>query len=312
MTAIAFAPTRPAGLRQPSRIAVWLDDRLAALFLAPGLACLGAVVLYPVLYNLVVSFTDMSLVYPSWGFVGVDNFSDTLADRGFWRAALTTLVWTIGSVAGQLLLGLIAALTLERITTGRDVLRLILIVPWAFPSIVMAFAWRFMLDPLYGVANHLLLVLRVIDQPVAWFATREGALPVVMLMNIWFGFPFMMVAIIAGLAAIPRELYEAARVDGASAWQEFVYITLPGLWRVISILVILRTIWVFNNFDFIYLTTGGGPLDATTTLPIHAFQVGWLQHDLGRMAAVSIVMIVLLSLVLAVYFRLLALQKAQP
>jgi multiple sugar transport system permease protein len=282
-----------------------IDAHLPQLFLVPGIACLVLVIAYPVLYNLVVSFTDASLVYPGLSFVGLENFQITLSDAAFWTAALRTLQWTVLSVAGQLLLGLCAALALERTLRGRTAFRLVLIVPWAFPAIVMAFGWRFMLDPLYGVANHLLMVVGAIDAPMAPLSQRALAMPIVVLMNIWFGFPFMMVSIIAGLAAIPHELYEAARVDGARLWQEFWYITLPGLWQIISVLVVLRTIWVFNNFEFIFLTTGGGPVDATTTLPIYAFQIGWQRYDLGRMAAIAIVMIALLSLLLALYMRLL-------
>ncbi len=132
-----------------------------------------------------------------------------------------TLVWTVFSVAGQLLVGLVAAMALERITRGRAVLRLGLDVPWAFPAIVMAFGWRFMLDPLYGVANRIMMVTGVIDAPIA--AASALSMPIMVLMNIWFGFPFMMVAIIAGLAAIPQEQYEAAKIDGANWWQGFIH-----------------------------------------------------------------------------------------
>lgn len=283
----------------------WLDARLPQLFLLPGVLCLILVIAYPVAYNLIVSFTDASLMYPGLAFVGLENYQVVLGDWAFWTAARHTLVWTITSVGGQLLVGLVAALALERVTRGRAVLRLALIVPWAFPAIVMAFGWRFMLDPLYGIANHLLMLTGLIAAPIAPLSERALSMPIVVLMNIWFGFPFMMVAIIAGLAAIPRELYEAAKIDGANLRQEFLYVTLPALWRIISVLVILRTIWVFNNFEFIFLTTGGGPVDATTTLPIYAFQVGWQRYDLGRMAAVAIVMIGLLSLLLSLYLQLL-------
>jgi multiple sugar transport system permease protein len=283
----------------------WLDARLPQLFLLPGVLCLVLVIAYPVVYNLIVSFTDASLMYPGPAFVGLENYQVALGDPAFWTAVRHTLEWTVFSVGGQLLVGLIAALALERVTRGRALLRLALIVPWAFPAIVMAFGWRFMLDPLYGVANHLMMLTGLIEAPIAPLSERALSMPIVVLMNIWFGFPFMMVAIIAGLAAIPRELYEAARIDGANLWQEFAYVTLPALWRIISVLVILRTIWVFNNFEFIFLTTGGGPVDATTTLPIYAFQVGWQRYDLGRMAAVAIVMIALLCCLLTLYLRLL-------
>lgn len=295
--------------RPPGRgIAAWLDERLAILFLIPGLACLSAVILYPVAYNAIVGFTNASLMFPGWRFIGAANFAATLVDPLFWRATVNTLVWTAFSVAGQLLLGLVAALALEQVTIGRTTLRLALIVPWAFPSIVMAFAWRYMLDPLYGVGNYLLMALGLIDEPRQWLGSPDLAMPTVIVMNIWFGFPFMMVAIIAGLQTIPQELYEAADIDGANAWQKFRYVTLPALWQVIAAVVILRTIWVFNNFDFVFLTTGGGPIDATTTLPVYAYNIGWQQYDIGRMAAVALLMMIMLGFILAIYFRLLSRQ----
>lgn len=169
---------RPA--RSPGhRLAGWLDERLAILFLIPGLVCLSAVILYPVAYNAVVGFTNASLMFPGWRFVGTANFEATLADPLFWRATLNTLVWTAFSVAGQLLLGLVAALALEQVTLGRTTLRLALIVPWAFPSIVMAFAWRYMLDPLYGVLNFLLMSLGLIDAPRQWLGSPDLAMPTV-------------------------------------------------------------------------------------------------------------------------------------
>lgn len=291
-----------------ARFLGWIDDRLAITFLIPGLACLSAVIFYPVVYNAVIGFTNASLMFPDLSFVGTTNFEATITDPLFWTATGNTLVWTAASVVGQLLLGLVAALALERVTVGRTLLRLALIIPWAFPSIVMAFAWKFMLDPLYGVLNFVLMSVGLIDAPQQWLGSPTLAMPTVIVMNIWFGFPFMMVAILAGLQTIPRELYEAADIDGASTLQTFWYITLPSLWQVIMTLVVLRTIWIFNNFDFIYLTTGGGPIDATTTLPIYAYNVGWQQYDLGRMAAVALIMMVILGVILMVYAHMLRTQ----
>jgi multiple sugar transport system permease protein len=293
------------------RLADWLDSRLTIVFLVPGLTCLLALTLYPVVYNIVIGFTNRSLLFPDFGFNGVANFQQVLTDPQFWHASVRTLVWTLTSVAGQLMLGLVAALALEKVTRGRTLLRLALIVPWAFPSVVLAYSWRFMLDPLYGVSNHILMMFGLIDAPIAWFGDATWAMPSVVLMNIWFGFPFMMVAIIAGLQAIPRELYEAARVDGASYWQELRFITIPGLFQLIAALVVLRTIWVFNNFEFIFLATGGGPIDVTMTLPLYAFNVGWQQYNIGRMAAVSVIMILLLFAILGFYFRLVGSARAK-
>lgn len=279
------------------------DRNLGLLLLLPGLVCLAVVIVYPVVYNLAFSFTNKNLTYPNTSFVGLENYLEALGDTAFWGALVRTLVWTFASVGGQFLLGLTAAIALDRVRHGGTPFRLLLIVPWTFPAIVMAFSWRFMLDSIYGVTNAVLMALHLIDQPVAWFANPDVAMPAVVVMNIWFGFPFMTVVVLAGLQAIPKELYEAARVDGASFVKELRHVILPGLRGVAATVIVLRTIWVFNNFDFIYLTTGGGPTDATTTLPVYAFQVGWLERDVGGMAAVAVVMIAVLLTIVALYQR---------
>ena len=300
-THLASAP-RPHAV---ARLLSAFDRHFQFLFILPGLLCLVGIVAYPVAWNLVAAFTNANLIYEGWRFTGFGNFRLVLAEPEFITSTVRTLIWTFVSVALQLLVGLVAALCLEKVTAGRSLLRMALIVPWAFPAIIMAFAWRYMLDASYGVANHFMMVLGLIGMPRAWLGETETAMAALIVMNVWFGFPFMMVAIIAGLQTIPRELYEAARMDGASPWQEFVHVTLPGLKGIVATLATLRTIWIFNNFEFPYLTTGGGPIDATTTLPIYAFQIGWTQYELGRMAAVSVLMLVILALTTLLYLRLL-------
>lgn len=279
------------------------DRNLGWLLLTPGLVCLGAVTAYPIVYNVAVSLTNKNLAYPHTRFIGLENYHATLADPSFWGSLVRTLIWTVASVAGQFVLGLIAAIALDRVGRGSTVFRVLLIVPWTFPAIVMAFGWRFMLDASYGVTNAVLMGLHLISQPVAWFAGPHVAMPAVIVMNIWFGFPFMTVVLLAGLQTIPRELYEAARVDRAPFLKEVQHVVLPGLRGVAANVIVLRTIWVFNNFDFIYLTTAGGPTNATTTLPVYAFQIGWQQRDVGHMAAVTVLMIVVVLGLVALYQR---------
>lgn len=305
LIAVRTTPAKVVARPAASRVTDWIDRHYTVLFLLPGFLCLTAVIGYPALWNFAAAFSDASLLYDNWRFVGLGNFVALLEDADLPVAMLRTLVWTVASVALQMLVGLVAALCLERVTRGRGLLRTVLIVPWAFPAIIMAFCWRFMLDPLYGVTNHVLMIAGLVAQPVAWFGEADTAMLALVVMNVWFGFPFMMIAILAGLQTIPADLYEAARIDGASYQQELFYVTLPGLKGILMTLGTLRAIWVFNNFEFPYLTTGGGPLDATTTLPIFAFKIGWGEYDLGRMAAVSVLMIALLAVATAFYLKLL-------
>lgn len=288
-----------------SRISfIKIDEHLPVLFILPGLICLALVILYPLVYNFFISFTNKSIMYEGVSFVGLENFAITFSDRALPATVWRSLIWTFGAVVGQLLVGLIAALALDRVWKARPMIRLMLIIPWAFPTIVMAYSWRFILDGTFGVLNDSLIRLGLIAEPISWISQSGFAMPIVILVAIWSGFPFMMVSIMAAMATVPRELYEAARIDGAGYWQEVRFITFPFIAPVVLSILILRTIWTFNSFDLIFLLTGGGPVDATTTLPIYAFAIGWSRYDVGRMASISIVMIAILAIIIFIYFRL--------
>lgn len=304
LTAAAPLDDRPMVKPPGKSWRVRLDDLTHPLLVLPGIALLLALVVYPVGWNVYNSFTNRNLTFPDTSLVGLDNYRDLFSDPSFWKSIGRTGIWTLLSVAGQLLLGIVGALALQRVRRGQAALRLALIVPWAFPSIVLAFSWRFMLDGLYGVVNDVGMRLGLIDSPIPFLGDEDLALASVIVMNIWFGFPFMMVALLAGLQTIPRDQYESAGVDGATAWQETRYITLPALRNLIGALVLLRGIWVFNNFDFVFLTTGGGPVDRTETLPVFAFGIGWANYQIGRMAAVSVALLLILAVCAFGYFLL--------
>ncbi|QOR70562.1 sugar ABC transporter permease [Ruania alkalisoli] len=281
-----------------------MDRHFAVLLVAPGMLWMLALLLYPVLLNFYYSFTNKSFQYPNTSFVGLDNYSAFLSDPAFWSSLGNSAIWTVTSVIGQLVIGFVAALTVEAIARGRALVRLLLIVPWMFSSIVLASTWRLMLDGLTGVANAVIIGVGVLEEPVAFFGDGGTALASVIVMNVWFGAPFMFLAFLAGMQTVPQDLYEAAVTDGAGYWRQVWHVTLPALRPIVGTLVILRTIWVLNNFDFIYLTTGGGPRDTTMTLPLYAFRAGWAQFEVGRMAAISVGMMLALLALVIVLFRL--------
>lgn len=258
-----------------------------ALLLLPGLTVFVVIVSYPLILTVLYSFTNLHLFLPSGAFVGLRNYLYVLAPGSLFFVALKNgIIWTASSVSAQLIIGLLAAMALQKIKFGGTFLKVVLIIPWTFPSASLAFIWRWMLDPVRGLVNFALIRLGFLSQPVSWFGSVERAMFSVIIMHIWFGFPFMMVALLAGLQAIPKDYYDAAVVDGASGWERFIYITVPLLKKIIYIIVVLRSIWTFNNFDAIYLTTGGGPSQHTLTVPVLAYTVGWRQALLGRAAAV--------------------------
>lgn len=286
------------------RLRLFIDRHFALLLVLPGMLWMLALLLYPVVLNLIYSFTNKSFQYPRTKWVGLANYQAFLGDPGFWSSLGNTVIWTVCSVVGQLLVGFVSALAVEAMSRGQTMLRLLLIIPWMFSSIVLASTWRLMLDGLSGVANAVLVTVGFIDAPISFFGESQYALGSTIAMNIWFGAPFMFLAFLAGMQTVSQDLYEAAVTDGAGYWRQIWHITLPSLLPIVGTLVVLRTIWVLNNFDFVYLTTGGGPRDTTMTLPLYAFRVGWAQFEVGRMAAVSVGMMVLLLALVLVLFRL--------
>ena len=260
---------------------------------------------YPIISSVYFSFTSKNLIRPYYKWIWFDNFKFVLTNPEFYHAFLTSIKWTVLSITGQLLVGFIAALSLNRIPKFSGFYRTLLIIPWAFPAIVIAFSWKWILNDVYGFIPNLLTQLHITKENINFLADPKTAFWIVLFINIWFGAPLFMVNILAALKTIPREQYEAAIVDGASSFQVFRYITIRHIRGVIGLLVVLRTIWVFNNFDLLYLLTGGGPSDLTTTLPIYAYKTGWNLKRLGTASAVTILLLLFLMAVCFGYFKLL-------
>ena len=164
---------------------------------------------------------------------------------------------------------------------------------------------------MYGVYNFFLISLNIIDQPIPWLGDPSYSMTAVVIVNVWFGFPLFTLGILAGLQSIPSEQYEVAKIEGANWYQTFWYVTLPNILTIVGIIIILRTIWVFNTFDLIYILTGGGPLNSTMTLPIYSYLVGWKSGLLGETAAVAIFLFLILIIFTFFYFRLFKIDEDQ-
>ena len=280
-------------------------DKINLLFVLPSMLIVFLLLVYPIFSSIYFSFTSKNLIRPYYKWIWFDNFKFVLTNPEFYRAFLNSIKWTILSITGQLLVGFIAALSLNKIPKFSGFYRTLLIIPWAFPAIVIAFSWKWILNDVYGFIPNLLTQLHITKENINFLADPKTAFWIVLFINIWFGAPLFMVNILAALKTIPREQYEAAIVDGASSFQVFRYITIRHIRGVIGLLVVLRTIWVFNNFDLLYLLTGGGPSDLTTTLPIYAYKTGWNLKRLGTASAVTILLLLFLMAVCFGYFKLL-------
>lgn len=303
-----MAKTQPAAVRsrRPSPgLGQLLDRYFFVIGLAPAVICLAVILIYPVAANIAYSFTNKSFIYPDTSFVGLRNYVDLLTNRsfGFWSALDISATWTLATVFGQFVVGLIGALLLDQAVFGRSVYRVLLLVPWAFPGIVTAMVWRWLLNDQGGFVTWLALTSGIIQKPVAWLGETGSALPAVIAVAVWSGYPFMMAAILAGLQSIPEEYHEVAQIEGATILQELWAITFPLLRPIIVIILVLRTIWTFNAFDLIYLLTDGGPDGATLTLPILAYHLGWEQYLPGKAAAMSVLMLLVLAVAGFAYFR---------
>ena len=272
--------------------------------LTPAVLVTLAIVFFPMVQTAWMSLHDYVLFRPNdFDWVGLDNFKAALQDEVFWISLKHTIIWMCTTIPAQLLLGLVTALLLNQEFPWRPLARALIIIPWALPSVVIALMWVWIYDSNYGLANDFLLRLGLIEQAVPWLASPDTALGAIILTLTWQGFPFFAVMILAGLQSIPRSYYEAAAIDGASAFRQFWHITLPGISGVLVTAILLRMIWVANSFDVIFVMTGGGPGYSTYTLPLYAFVKSRTNLDFGYGSALAVLFTLLLMVVVLVYLR---------
>ncbi|OJG29144.1 hypothetical protein RT42_GL001518 [Enterococcus cecorum DSM 20682 = ATCC 43198] len=276
------------------------------IFVLPAMIIVGLLFIYPFFSSIFFSFTNKNLIMPTYRFVGLDNYKAVLSDPNFFNAFFNSIKWTVFSLAGQVFVGFILALALHRVRRFKKLYRTLLIVPWAFPTIVIAFSWQWILNGVYGYLPNMIVKLGLMDAAPPFLTDTTWAFVCLVFINIWFGAPMIMVNVLSALQTVPQEQFEAAKIDGASSWQVFRYITFPHIKVVVGLLVVLRTVWIFNNFDIIYLITGGGPSNATMTLPIFAYNLGWGTKMLGRASAVTVLLFIFLLAVCFIYFSIIS------
>lgn len=276
------------------------------IFVLPAMIIVGLLFVYPFFSSIFYSFTNKNLIMPNYRFVGLDNYKAVLSDPNFFSAFFNSIKWTVLSLAGQVIIGFILALALHRVRRFKKLYRTLLIVPWAFPTIVIAFSWQWILNGVYGYLPNIIVKLGLMEHAPAFLTDSTWAFICLVFINIWFGAPMIMVNVLSALQTVPQEQFEAAKIDGATSWQVFRHITFPHIKVVVGLLVVLRTVWIFNNFDIIYLITGGGPSNATMTLPIFAYNLGWGTKLLGRASAVTVLLFIFLLTVCFIYFSVIS------
>jgi multiple sugar transport system permease protein len=273
------------------------------LLLAPSLLLLGGLVVFPILYNLWLSLFDKHAFLPVQAFVGFKNYAYFASDAEFWASFRHGVVYAGATMALQLGVGVPAALLLNEAFRGRTLLRGVVLFPYMIPTIVAVMLWKWLLNDSYGLVNHLLVTTGLTTTPVAWLGP-DWIMTSLVLTSVWQFFPFVVVTYLARLQTIPPELYEAARVDGASAWRRFLHVTLPQTAAVLFVIVLLRSIWMFTKFDTVWLMAGeGGVSRYIRTLPVYAYARSFTYLQAGMGAALAVIMFVMLLAATAVYFR---------
>jgi ABC-type sugar transport system permease subunit len=280
------------------------------LLVAPTALFLIAVFAYPVVSTAITSLQKAKLQKPGEAeFIGLDNYFDFFADPAFWQAVSRTVYFTVVSVGLELAIGIAIAAFLQRRYAGWRFLRLAVFVPWAVPTIAAATMFRWIYNADYGALNGLLYQLGLIDKYVPWLADPVSAMNMVIIADVWKSTPFVVLIVLAAMAGIPGELYEAARIDGASRWQSFWRVTLPLLKGAVLVVLVVRTVEAFRVFDMIYVLTGGGPANATLVISYVAYQETFRFFSLGRGAAISFIISMFVLGAALVYLRLLSTRR---
>ncbi len=284
------------------------DRTILALFVA-GLALTAAMIIYPAWHAIALSFqqAESFISEPRW--VGLENYALVLNDPEFWNALRRGVVFAGSAILLQIILGIGFAMLLDTALPGQRLFRAVAVLPYLLPTLIVALLFRWMLNDPIGIVTVAVqkLGFGVID----WYGSPNLAMGLVVFASVWIWTPFVTVAFLAGLQMVPETLYEAARVDGAGAWQRFWHITLPQLRSVLTVIILLRAIWMFNKFDIIWLLTGGGPLRATEHLPVLAYRKAFELFEVGKGAAVSTISFLILSVAVLIYFRLFPLDEKE-
>jgi multiple sugar transport system permease protein len=305
----ALSTRRRAGDREPGAPGRGTlrgrESRIGLALISPTVVLVLVLVVLPILWTVVLAFQDLRLIrLRTAGLFGdytFDNFADVFGSPGFWSSLVTTLVYAGGGTAASIGLGLVAALALRRGFRGRTLIRASLLLPYVAPVVAATFVWGVMLNPQFGIVNEVGTGLLGWDEPIPFLSERPTALLTVIVFEMWRSFPFAFLFITARLQAAPATLEEAARVDGATPTQLFRHIVWPQLLPTIAVLALLRFIWTFNNFDDIYLLTGGGA--GTDVISVRVFDFLISRGDIGAASAQALVLSAVLLVLVTVYYR---------
>jgi ABC-type sugar transport systems, permease components len=278
------------------------DKRLGLLLMIPIVVVIFIIMGLPFLRAIYWSFTD-KVIGSKEHFIFFKNYTKLFSDAVYWKSLKNTLIYTTGCILAKLLFGLLWAVVLNQNFKGKAFFRTALLIPWALPGMVAAMTFRWMYDSTYGIINSVLIHLGIISLPIAWLSNPKIVLFSAMIVNIWRGIPFFMFSILGEMQTLDKQVYEAATVDGAGIFKQFRYITLPSISNVLKVTTLLSTIWTFNDFENVWLVTGGGPLYASSVISTYTYDTAFIQNSFGRALSVATSVIPILILMMLVFSK---------
>ena len=278
------------------------ESRSGMIFAGPAALFMFALVIYPMAYGMFISTQKTNLI-DEWEFVGAKYYLQLISDSEFYQTLSTTTAFAACVVIGNMVLGLLLAVIVNQKIPLVNFFKVILMLPWLFPEVVVGLIWKWIFSPLFGLLNHFLFTFNLIETETDVLGKETTAFIGVVFVCIWKGYPIVMMMMMAGMKNIPQERYEAAAIDGANQWQQFRHITLPGLKPIILVAIILETAWWFKHFTIIWLMTAGGPAGRTEVVSLEIYLQAFTNFNFGRAAAESVIILAILMIVSLFYAR---------
>lgn len=266
------------------------DARFAGILCAPLILYLTLLLLLPIAWGIYMSFTN-KVIGGTADFIGLANYAELLASRDYWKAMSKTVIYTVAAIGGKVVFGTILALALNVSFRGNGICRALLLIPWSLPNVVVALNWKWIFADRGGIMNHVLKSLGLIDKNLLWLGAPALAMFAIVVADVWRGTPFFGISILGKLQSIPKDLYEAAEIDGANILQRFLYVTLPSIADVIGLTTLVSTIWTINQFETVRIMTNGGPNGATELMNVYSYRTALTNLQLGKGVAISVLSI---------------------
>jgi len=282
------------------------------VFLAPSLVFIGIFIAYPIIYNFIISMQDvnlMTLALPNKEFVGLQNYIDIITNPTFLEVLKNSVIFTVGSVFFQFVIGFALAMFLVKEFPLNNFVKGFIVMGWVIPAVVVGTIWEWLLNTDTGLINYLLSQLHLINNNISWLTNPDTAMIGVLIANIWWGIPFNMMLLIGGLTGLPRDVFEAAEIDGANWFQKLFFLTIPMLKQTIAATLMLGIIYTFKAFDIIWLMTGGGPVNATNVLPTWSYQLSFNFFNFSQGAAVANLMFLIMLILSIIYIKYIAVKE---